>query len=136
MDRSGPLDVERTWEVMRRFAAEDVEDAAPRDIDGDGILAQYGIYSSFGGGKTFQLDMTRQFMFYDEDDEYDHMSQLNCTFEYAVTDELRALGESNLWSFGLDLDEFFARALALPGFRGVREAGAVPARLDVDYSDV
>lgn len=135
MERPSALDVERTWGVWRRFAAEDVEDAAPRDIDGDMFLAQYGIYSSSAGGKAFQLDMTRQFTFYDEDDEYDHMSQMNCTFEYAVTDDLRALGESNLWS-GADLDAFFDRALALPGFRGVREAGAVPERLVVDYSEI
>jgi hypothetical protein len=116
-------DVQRTWEVIRSFAAEPVEDAEPRDQDGDGILAQYGTYD-WGDGEHFELDMTRQFIFADEDGEYSHMAQLQCTFEFVPNDELRALGDDNLWSFDLTLDEFFERALALPGFRRVREPAA------------
>jgi hypothetical protein len=37
-------DVERTWEVVRTFAGERCEDADPAEEDGDGVLAQYGIY--------------------------------------------------------------------------------------------
>lgn len=128
-------DVQRTWEVIRSFAAEPVEDAEPRDQDGDGILAQYGTYD-WGDGEHFELDMTRQFTFADEDGEYSHMAQLQCTFEFVPNDELRALGDDNLWSFDLTLDEFFERALALPGFRGVRELALRPLRLVVEYSDV
>jgi hypothetical protein len=80
--------------------------------------------------------MTRQFSFADEDGEYSHMTQLQCTFQFAVTDELRALGEQNLWSFDLTLNSFFEQALAMPGFRGVRELGVKPLRLVIEYGEV
>jgi hypothetical protein len=111
-------DVQRTWDVVRAFAAEPVEDAEPRDQEGDGILAQYGIYD-WGDGEHFELDMTRQLSFADEDGEYSHMAQLQCTFLFEPTDELRALGDENLWSFDLPLDAFF-------------NAGALDARLSCD----
>jgi hypothetical protein len=135
LDSPSADDVERTWQVMRRFAAESVQDAMPREQDGDGILAQYGTYD-WGDGPRFSLDMTRQFCFEDADGEYDHMSQLNCTFDFEPTEELRAFGAQNLWSFGLPLEEFFDAALAMRGFAGARELGAQPIRLDIDYSDV
>src|SRR4051812_8524847 len=94
-------DVDRTWAIMQRFAREPAEDvpSEPGDYD-DGILAQYGVYawSSTGDAEFFELDMTRQFAFYD-DGGYHHMAQLSCTFRFALTDDLRALGEANLWSF-------------------------------------
>jgi hypothetical protein len=77
-------DVDRTWEVVRTFAAEPCEDADPVDEDGDGILAQYGVYD-WGQGEHFELDMTRQFSFSDDDGEYDHMAQLQCTFRFGPT---------------------------------------------------
>lgn len=128
-------DVERTWQVMRRFAAEPIEDAQPREEDGDGILAQYGVYD-WGDGEHFELDMTRQFIFADESGDYDHMAQLHCSFHFKPSDELRALGEANLWSFGMALGDFFDEALAMPGFAGVRASGARPKRLVVEYGDV
>jgi hypothetical protein len=64
------------------------------------------------------------------------MTQLHCTFQFAVTEELRALGEANLWSFDLTLDRFFEQALAMPGFRGVRELEVAPLRLVVEYEEV
>jgi len=33
------------------------------------------------------------------------------------TPEAQAVGEANLWSFDRSLDEFFAEALSMPGFR-------------------
>ncbi len=128
-------DVQRAWGVMAVFVAEPVEDAEPRDRDGDGILAQYGVFD-WGDGEQFELDMTRQFSFVDEDGEYSHMAQLQCTFCFEPTAELRALGSDDLWSFGMPLDEFFENALVLPGFRGVRDLQPTPVRLVVDYSDV
>jgi len=126
-------DVERSWDVIERFALEGAEDvpSEPGDYD-DGILAQHGVYD-WGEGESFEVDMTRQFSFY-KDGEYDHMAQLQCTFHFEPTDELRAAGEKNLWSFDTDLDEFFAAARALPGFVAVR--GLMPTRLEISYSDV
>jgi hypothetical protein len=135
IERPRVVDVDRTWGVVRQFAAEPVDDAEPPEADGDGILAQYGVFA-WDGPPHFELDMTRQFSFADEDGEYSHMTRLQCTFEFAVTDELRALGEANLWSFGLTLDGFFEHALAMPGFRGVRELDEAPLRLAVEYTEV
>jgi hypothetical protein len=42
IERPSAADVDRACAVMRQFAAETVDDAEPRDVDGDGILAQYG----------------------------------------------------------------------------------------------
>jgi hypothetical protein len=64
------------------------------------------------------------------------MTQLQCTFQFALTDELRAVGEDNLWSFDLTLDAFFEQALALPGFRRIHELGTDPLRLVIAYDDV
>ena len=129
------VDVELTWHVMRQFADEPVADAAAREDDGDAILAQYGTYD-WGRGEHFELDMTRQFSFVEEDGEYSHMTQLHCTFRYKPEEQLRALGDGNLWSFGVPLDDFFAQALALPGFHAVREADITPVRLVIDYGEV
>lgn len=128
-------DVDRTWAVMRQFAAEPVEDADSLEDGGDAILAQYGVYD-WGAGEYFELDMTRQFSFSDEDGEYDHMSQLHCTFRFQPTDALRGLGERNLWSFGRSLDEFFDEALAMPGFQHTNSAKLAPVSLEIDYSEV
>ena len=120
---------------MRRFADERADDAQAPEDGGDGILARSAIYA-WGGPAHFELDMTRQFSFADEDGDYSHMTQLQCTFQFAVSDELRGLGADNLWSFDLSLDAFFEQALALPGFRGVRDLGVDPLRLVIEYNEV
>jgi hypothetical protein len=130
-DAPSRADLARTWDVWRRFAAEPVEDADPREEDGDGVLAQYGVYD-WGEGERYELDLTRQFSFSDEDGEYSHMAQLSCTFRFAPTPELQALTAASLWSFGMAVDDFFAQALAMPGFR----VDADPVALEIAYSDV
>ncbi len=64
------------------------------------------------------------------------MSQLNCTFHFAPTDELRAIPARSLWSFGRELDDFFEEALALPGFDFVRTHQLRPTRLDIAYGEI
>ncbi len=132
VDAPTASDVQATWEVMARFAAEPVEDCEPPEQDGDGILAQYGTY----GGDTFQLDMTRQFSFVDADGDYDHMAQLNCTFYFQPTPALTAAGADSEWSFDVPLADFFEHVHAMPGFAAVRVDAASPLRLDVSYGDV
>jgi hypothetical protein len=137
VDRQHPstADVQLTWQVMRRFASEPVEDAEPPEEDGDGILAQYGVYD-WGDGEHVELDMTRQFAFSDEDGEYSHMSQLHCTFLFDSTDELRAILARNLWSFERRLEDFFEKALAMPGFAVIGTKQMRPLRLDIGYSEI
>jgi hypothetical protein len=42
-------DGDRTWAVVQRFAGESVADAAPAELNGDGLLAQCGVYDSGNG---------------------------------------------------------------------------------------
>jgi hypothetical protein len=121
-------DVVRAWSVMRQFADTPVDTAAPVEEDGDGILAQYGPYTD----GMFDVDMTRQWTFYDDDGDYGGMTQLHCTFSFPITDETRSIGSHNLWSFDRDLDGFFAEALATPGF----QVRGTPSKLTVRYSPV
>lgn len=126
-------DPERVWETIRRFASEPADDISPLP-DSDGILAQYGTYD-WGDGEQFELDMTRQFGFDDEHGQYSHMTQLRCTLLYEPTDQLRALGAGDLWSFGLEHDDFFRQALALPGFSRLASEPQQPLRLVIEYSE-
>lgn len=95
------------------------------------FLAQYGIYESgVGGSEAYAPDITRQFYF-STNGEYDHMAQLHCTLLFEPTPQNRAFGEDNMWQNGPS-DEFFDRALAMPGFA----VTTTPLRLDIDYSPV
>jgi hypothetical protein len=62
------------------------------------------------------------------------MAQLNCTFRYLPTDELRGLHAADQRSFDLSLDDFFASVRTLRVFTAV--SALTPAELDIDYSDV
>ena len=62
------------------------------------------------------------------------MSQLQCTFQFDPTDELHAVPAANPWSW--NASDFFAEALAMPGFRIVDELKPTPRRLVIEYSQV
>lgn len=144
VDAPTPDDVQRTLTVLRDFADLDVTDADPPEKDGDGLLAQWGRWSwntyqtDPGSGSredAFSVDLTRQLSF-SVDGDYDHMSQLRCEYHFALTPELEAAGQGNLWSFDLSLDEFFTRVRALPGFAAVRLHQSPPLRLHIHYEQV
>lgn len=135
VDAPSAEDVRAVWEVFKRFAAIPAEDVdLDADAGADGLLVQYGTYD-WGDGEMFELDFTRQFS-YEEDGEYDGMTQLNCTLRFEPAQELRDLGEDNLWSFDMSREEFFARAEALPGFAGVLRLGVAPSELEVHFGDL
>jgi hypothetical protein len=125
-------DVARTWDAVRQAFAERPDDIDQSE-DGDGLLAQYGVYA-FTGPETYQVEIARQFSFLDEDGEWTHFAQLHCIFHFAATGELKEVGRGELWSW--DAEDFFADALATPGFRIVEERGLVPLRLEIDYEEV
>jgi hypothetical protein len=132
LERPSADDVGLTWRVFAQFAAEPVEDC---EQDGDLLLAQFGT-CAWDDAEDFELDLTRQFSFVDASGEYDHMAQLNCTFVFEATDELHGAGSGSVWSGSKPLAEFFAEALALPGFALVDQRRLAPARLHISYSDV
>ncbi len=110
-------------DVFPPFARIPVEDAAPRDEDSDGVLAQFGT-QNLRGAREFQVDLTRQFIGPGEDQV---MWQLRCTMCWAPTPETDALGSGELWSFGLDLDQFFAQVRVLPGWAWALAGPSIPA---------
>jgi hypothetical protein len=132
IDRRSPTveEVSRTWSVLREFAKERAEDADPVERDGDMFLAEYGISPAWKDRpESFEVSITRQFMF-SPDGQYDHMTQLSCTFSFEPTPENRVAGDATMW--GGPNDKFFDRALQLPGFR----LAEPPASLRTEYTKV
>src|ERR1700722_15658610 len=94
IERPEPLDV---WRTFKGFMAVFAEDAPWTESFRDAMLFEWGVYDwQDGKGERFQVDFTRQFSVYLED-EYDHMEQLRCTFYFEPTEELRGLGSGDLW---------------------------------------
>ncbi|SNT29748.1 hypothetical protein SAMN05421812_104328 [Asanoa hainanensis] len=104
---------------------------SPED-DGDGILAQFGTFA-FDGLREFSADLTRQFI--DAGDE-DAVWQLSCTFHWSARAETEALGSGQLWSFGRSLDDFFAEALALPGWAWALAGVRAPRQLTIELERI
>src|SRR5688572_4519749 len=74
-------DVRTTVEVFRRFAALPVDEVAPPEEDGDGILAQFGTFD-VRSQREFTADLTRQLRCH-ADDQDTAMWQLSCTLHWA-----------------------------------------------------
>lgn len=127
-----PTDFSRTWATFQRFASIPVKGVAGPDEDGDGVLIQYGTYNwGDEAGEHFSFDFTRQFIRLVDDEQA--ISQLHCTFLYDVTPALRSLPSEELWSFGPDHREYFARVAATVGFQTVLSLHQPPRRLQVEF---
>ena len=64
------------------------------DADGDMLLFQWGTYD-WGEGEAFEVEITRQFILGDGDDE--DIFQLSLTFRFQPTMALRQLADGNRW---------------------------------------
>jgi hypothetical protein len=126
-------DVRTVVGVFRRFAAISIDDAAPPEEDGDGVLAQFGTFD-FRGQREFWADLTRQFI--EAGDEYAPMWQLSCTFHWTRSAETEGFASGHLWSFGTPLDEFFAEAAALPGWAWALAGVQAPRDLEITLGEV
>lgn len=124
----GALSAGTVFEAFQRFACIPASDAGPVEHDGDGVLAQFGVFS-LRGPQEFNVDLTRQFIEAGDDDA--PMWQLACTFYWNATSETEALGSGHLWSFGMSLDQFFAAAARLPGWAWALEASEPPTDLEI-----
>ena len=122
------VDVRATVEAFRRFAAITVADSAPAHEDGDGVLAQ------FRGVREFSADLTRQFQ--ESGDQDAPLWQLGCTIYWDPTPENSALASGHLWSFGMDLDDFFAEAVTLPGWAWALSGSQAPRELVITFDEV
>lgn len=123
----------RAWNVLKRFAAMPVEGMSPEDHS-DGLLFQAGYFDEFVE-PAFHFDLTRQFIFHDDDGEYHGMEQLSCTFYFELLTQLQPLS-ATVWSFDMSLDGFFELVEGLPAFRTPLDAGFVPVRVEVNQGAV
>ena len=92
-------------DAMIRFYADQRADECDLSSEGDMLLFQWGTYD-WGDGVRFELDLTRQVIFPDE--EYDDaIWQLHLTYRFNPTDELWDIGAGNKWCASPnDLDSF------------------------------
>ncbi len=115
------------WRTFKAFAS------VPVDCAEDALLFQCGAYD-FTGRELFHFGFVRQFTF-EEEGEYDHMEQLDCTLLFEPDPELRQM-ETNLWSSEFNSpEEFFARVESLPEF-GAALHGRVPAGFELFQNEV
>lgn len=115
------------WRVFQEFAA------VPVDCADDALLFQCGVYGNTGH-PLFQFGFVRQFTF-EEDGEYDHMEQLDCSIHFEPDAELQRL-ETNLWSYDFDsFRAFFACVEALPEFSAAIR-GRSPVGMELYHTEV
>lgn len=129
----GGLDADaprQAWEVFKRFAAIPV-DGMSYEAHSDALLFQVGCFDPVVE-PGFVFDFTRQFIFYDDDGEYDGTEQLSCSFYYEPVPELRPLSVSVFSIELFSLDGFFELVEELPAFRIPLNGGFTPERVTVD----
>ena len=104
--------------------------------DADMLLFQWGTYG-VDAKRSFNLDLTRQFILEEPEDEADEytMSQLSLTFHYAPSPQTDAAGNDDRWCGTPDgLTDFEAFITGSPAFAAV--AGARPTKVVVNFSGV
>ncbi len=91
-------------DLMLEFYEQDAVDGCRNDGQGDMLLYQWGTYD-WGDGESFELDITRQLIFGEGEDE--DIFQLSLTFKFVATTELRQIASGNRWcSSREDLEGF------------------------------
>jgi hypothetical protein len=101
------------------------------DDDKDMLLFQWGTYD-WGHGLNFELDLTRQVILPDEEDDDNAIWQLHLTYRFSPTEELRALKAGNRWCrTPADLPDFSQFVTGSDPYRLV--ADMAPRSIDVDY---
>ncbi len=88
--------------------------------------------TSAGQGEL-QVDLTRQFI---EPGEDGTMWQLSCALTWPPTPETDALGSGELWSFGLEPDDFFGQVRDLAGWAWAMEAPPPTSGVRVEMTQV
>jgi len=91
-------------DLMLRFYTDEPVDGLGDHEAADMLLFQWGLFD-WGHGPSFELDITRQFIFGDGGDE--DIFQLSLTFSFAPTQELNNLTKGNRWcSSPAELEDF------------------------------
>jgi len=104
------------------------------DDDGDMLLFQWGTYDWDGTGRTFQCDITRQFIKAGSGGD-DSMTQLSFTFHFQPSPEFEKIAKGNKWcSVPKELKKFEKFITDSEAFKAVSEAR--PAKVEIHYGGV
>lgn len=119
------LSVDEGIDAMIDFYRSARADDCLLDHDGDMLLFQWGSHD-WGKGPHFELDITRQFIRDDGEDE--DIWQLSLTFVFPPT----AMASGNHWCLTPDdLDAFAKFVVAHPAFAA--SLNATPLRVELDF---
>jgi hypothetical protein len=116
-------------DFYRDVRAEKCELAA----DGDMLLFQWGTYD-WDGGRSFQFDITRQFIVShsDDEDDDDAISQLSLKFHFTPSTESDAIESSNHWCSTPDESpDFETFIFDSDAYRAVQDLR--PSKVTLDY---
>ena len=116
------LDIKALVTVFAEFAKVGVTDSLPGDEAGDGVLAEFGTYR-LRDEPEFIVTLTRQFL---QDFPEVPMWQLHVTMCWPPSPETDALQSGTLWSFSMELEEFFEKMTTLPGWAWALEHAPAP----------
>ncbi len=119
-------------DLMLDFYRDERAEGGCLDDEGDMLLYQWGT-DDWGEGEFFELDITRQFITGDEED--DNIRQLSLTFKFPPDKELRRLAEGNRWCQTPDeLKKFRAFVAKTPAYKAVGQHK--PAKVELDFERV
>ena len=126
------LTVEQGFAAMLDFYRHTRATDCPDLKDGDMLLYQWGVYPDLAGESFFELDLTRQLILGEGNDE--DIWQLSLTFKFSPNDELRALEPGSKWcpTFrprAVDYFEGFIKAS--PAYQAALRAKH--AKVELDY---
>ncbi len=118
--------------AMLAYYREERANGLSFERDADMLLYQWGTYD-WGRGESFELNITRQLILYEGDDQ--DIWQLRLTFNFKPTDTLRDLRRGDRWCANPgELAEFENFIRASEAYRAV--AALNPVTLDLDYEAV
>lgn len=104
------------------------QDAAPPAEDGDMLLFQWGIHD-WGNGEQFELNLSRQIIYPDGDDQ--DIYQLGLSYFFQPDNALKALGSGNFWCHSPSgTDEARTRILTSPALTQCDGRKAVSVSLE------
>lgn len=116
--------------AMLRFYSEHRVDGCGEDAQADMLLFQWGTYD-LGEGRRFELDITRQVVLPEEDDD-DAIWQLHLTYQFLPADDLAGLGSGSSWCESCEHCGAFAKFIhATPAFQAVAER--LPYSVEILY---
>ena len=119
-------------DAMLAFYRDVRADGCDAARDGDMLLYQWGTYD-WGQGRHFELDITRQLILADRDDE--EIWQLSLTFFFVPSSALHALHAGSRWCHSVeDCHDLRTFILSSPAY--TTSTAAAILRVDLDYGAV